>query len=85
MPKSANAFLHNHKSNEYLRYVTRVNGVATDLVKIKDAIKWPPAENVTLFRSFLGLTGYYRRFFQNYGSFANFFKFFEERWFQMGH
>lgn len=43
------------------------NGVATDPVKIAAVTDWPTPKNVTKLRSFLGLTGYYRRSIQNYG------------------
>lgn len=52
---------------EYLGHVIRGNGVTTDPTKIEAIVQWPTPENVTQLRSFLDLTGYYRRFIQNYG------------------
>lgn len=52
---------------EYLGHVIRGDGVATGPTKIEAIVQWPTPENVTHLRSFLGLTGYYRRFIQNYG------------------
>lgn len=52
---------------EYLGHVIRGDGVATDPIKIEVVVKWPIPDNVTKLRSFLGLTGYYKRFIQNYG------------------
>lgn len=52
---------------EYLGHMIRGDGVATDPIKIEAVINWPTPENITQLRSFLGLTGYYRRFIQDYG------------------
>lgn len=51
---------------EYMGHVIRGDGVATDPTKIEAITQWPTPENLTQLRSFLGLTGYYRRFIEHY-------------------
>lgn len=52
---------------EYLDHIISSSGVQTDPHKIEPVTNWPIPQNTTQLRSFLGLTGYYRRFVQHYG------------------
>ena len=47
------------------------DGVSTDPDKVAVVKEWPVPKSVKAVRSFLGFTGYYRRFIQNYSSLAS--------------
>ena len=42
-----------------------------DLEKIEAIMNWPTPRNVTDVRSFMGLTGYYRRFIEGFSKVAH--------------
>ena len=50
----------------YLGHVVSESGVETDPDKINSLATWPEPDNVKALRSFLGFTGYYRRFIKDY-------------------
>ena len=50
----------------YLGHVVSQSGVETDPDKISALAEWPVPDNVKALRSFLGFTGYYRRFIKDY-------------------
>lgn len=53
---------------DYLGHIIAGPRVATDLAKVQSMVTWPTPKNVSELRSILGLTGYYRKFIQHYGS-----------------
>ena len=54
----------------YLGHVISGVGVAVDPDKIKAIMDWKPPKTLRDLRSFLGLTGYYRKFISGYASVA---------------
>jgi len=54
----------------FLGYVVSHNVIKTDPEKISTIVKYPIPKNIPVLRSFLGLTGCYRKFVQNYAKIA---------------
>ncbi|XP_059064922.1 uncharacterized protein LOC131856971 [Cryptomeria japonica] len=50
----------------YLAHIISADGVKLDLEKIKAIVDWPPPENLTHLKGFLGLCDFYRRFVKGY-------------------
>ncbi len=62
-PEKCNFF---QTSVRYLGHIVSENGVETDPVKIEALKTWPRPKNLKELRSFLGFSGYYRKFIQDY-------------------
>ncbi len=55
---------------KYLGHIVSAKGISTDPEKVAVVAKWPMPAKAPDLRSFLGFTGYYRRFIKNYSHIA---------------
>ncbi len=55
---------------KYLGHIVSADGISTDPDKVAAVAKWPVPTKAPDLRSFLGFTGYYRRFIKNYACIA---------------
>jgi hypothetical protein len=55
---------------QYLGHVISPKGVGVDPEKVEAIKTWPKPKTLKAMHGFLGLTGYYRRFIQDYGKIA---------------
>jgi hypothetical protein len=58
------------KTITFLGHMVSKEGIRPDARKVKAVLHFPTAKNVTSVRSFLGLTGYYRKYVRGYSSIA---------------
>ena len=56
---------------QYLGHVITKYGILVEPDKIKAINEWPVPKYVTNVRSFMGITGYYRRFIEGFSRIAN--------------
>ena len=54
----------------FLGHVILEEGISVDPQKIEAIVNWKPPTNVSKVRSFLGLTGYYRKFVERFSMIA---------------
>jgi hypothetical protein len=58
------------KEIQYLGHVISSEGTVVDLEKIKSIMEWPVPKDVVDIWSFIGITGYYRRFIEGFSKIA---------------
>ena len=67
-PKKCHLF---RKEVSFLGHRVSAEGVTTEEDKVQAVKEWPVPKSVKAVRSFLGLTGYYRRFVKDYAKVAS--------------
>ena len=65
---------------QYLGHVINKDGISVDPDKIKTIEKWSVPKDVTDVRSFMGITGYYRRFIEGFSRIMNPITSLEKKW-----
>ena len=58
------------KKIQYLGHVIYVKGTAVDPDKVRAIMEWLVPKDVANIRSFMGITGYYRRFIEGFSKIA---------------
>ena len=56
---------------QYLGHVVTKEGISVDPEKIQEIEDWPVPKDIIDVRSFMGITGYYRRFIEGFSKIAN--------------
>ena len=56
---------------QYLGHVVTKEGISVDPEKIKAIEDWSVSKDVTIVRSFMGITGYYWRFIKGFSGIVN--------------
>ena len=51
---------------QYLGHLVSKDGIFVDPDKVKAIMEWPVPKNVSDIRSFMGITGYYRKFREDF-------------------
>ena len=75
--RAAGLKLHPSKCNfakreiHYLGHIVNSEGISPDPDKLTAIVTYPESNNLKQLRAFLGLSGYYRRFIENYSSIAS--------------
>ena len=54
----------------FLKHIVSAEGVSVDPQKVEAILNWKPPTSVTKIRSFLGLAGYYSKFFEGFSKIA---------------
>jgi hypothetical protein len=54
----------------FLRHIISIGGISVDPAKVREIVGWKIPSSVNEIRSFLGLTGYYRRFIEGFSKIA---------------